>query len=58
MTIEEFDNTKWRKGLIATYNGHDYSVIGCDFAERLVQLDDGQGYSFWVRCENAELKNA
>jgi hypothetical protein len=58
MTIEEFNSTKWRQGMMATYGEYDYSVVACDFSERLVQLDDGQGDSFWVRCENVELKNA
>ena len=57
MTIEDFENTSFRKGLKAEYMGKEYFVFGVDFDDNLMMI--GENYNefelFWTRCENCKL---
>ncbi len=61
MTQQEFDATKWKCGMKATYKGETYPVASCDFEERLIGLDGvtlGTDEPTWVRCENVAIVDA
>lgn len=56
MTQQEFDALLLSPGMIAKYGGNWYSVISCNFPERLFGLGDDSTEEtanlLWVRCEN------
>jgi hypothetical protein len=60
MTIEEFNNTRFRSGMKAKYRGGEYPIMTVDFLEALIGLDlhlmgAEEAEVSWVRCENIEL---
>ncbi len=56
MTIEEFNNTKWRANMKASYMYEIYKICSVNFQEYLICLDDDESL-IWARCENVELVN-
>jgi hypothetical protein len=67
MTIQEFKNTGFYKGIKAVYKGESHLVYSVDFEECLLGLvrgDDIKKYHMgiedmnWVRCENCTLLNS
>lgn len=58
MTQDEFDATRWRAGMKAVYGANVYALVGCNFKERLISLEDDVTYQFWVRCENVQIVGA
>lgn len=62
MTLQEFDNQKWVKGMKARYEDQEYWLRSVNFKERLIGLQyefldpetDNDGVQ-WVRCESVEL---
>lgn len=58
MTREEFNKTKFGKGMKASYeDGVVYNVLSVNFTEGLLGLIDTDCFDdvFWVRCENVDL---
>ena len=55
MTQNEFDNKQWGCVMEAKYKGEIYSVGSVNFEEKLIGLDIGNSYYFWVRCENITI---
>lgn len=57
MTIEEFENTSFKKSDTAIYNNKEYKIREIDF-EQFLFLITATGEDFrWVRCETISLKN-
>ena len=56
MIFHEFDNIRWKSGMIAIYDGEEKTVIAINFAERLICLESNNKETDWVRCENVKLK--
>ena len=59
MTIEEFNATGWKPGMMAEYHGETFRIASCDFEEKLVGLiglirNEPDEIS-WVRCENITM---
>lgn len=56
MTIEEFDNTKFRGSMSLTYEDKTYDLASVNFKEKLIafstEFDDDLT---WVRCENVKI---
>jgi hypothetical protein len=67
MTLQEFDNTRWSKGMFVNYRDARYLIAQVDFEERLLGLIDPElvdekgeiptSEISWARCENATLMN-
>lgn len=65
MTIEEFNNTRFKFGMKAEYKNNVYDIISVDFEENLIGLDNGiiecngcgteRTDVMWVRCENCKI---
>ena len=57
MTIEEFDNVKWKKGMwVKLHSTNEYQeVASIDFEECLIGYIQGRQL-VWKRCENVTLK--
>lgn len=61
MTIEEFDNFRFKSGLKAMYCGNEYNIVQVGLGECLLALhsddwaDDDD--PLWVRCESANVLN-
>ena len=51
MTKKEFKKQRFEKGMIVSYKGATYNIIGVNFEECLLWLD----CDIWVRCESAKL---
>jgi hypothetical protein len=64
MTIEEFNETGWSRGLFAKYHADNeiYRIGSCDFEEKLVGLmgviASEPDCISWVRCENVTLSGS
>ena len=57
MTIEEFDNTKFRSKMTVIYDGDRYTIKQINFKERLLGLgDDYTDDIYWARCESILLE--
>jgi hypothetical protein len=54
MTQEEFDTTKFRKGMRAEYAGSTYIIWSIDFGEATFEIRK-QGISQWVGFEKVTL---
>ncbi len=56
MTLEEFGNTRFSQGMMASYKGDDHKIVALDFEEGLIALDVQYDMEpHWVRCENCKL---
>ena len=51
MTKKEFKKQRFEKGMIVSYKGATYNIIGVNFEECLLWLD----CDIWVRCESVRL---
>lgn len=58
MTIKEFKETLYKKGMKAVYMTVVYEIKGVNLEEHLFQLGEPESEdedSIWVRCENVVL---
>lgn len=53
MSREEFKNTKFTGGMVATFKGKEYDVVYADFEDFVIGLDMG-GLPTDVICEDIE----
>jgi hypothetical protein len=66
MTLQQFDNTRWGKGMYAQYRGERMLIVQVDFEEALIGMipekrlpyyERGLENTSWARCENVDLMN-
>jgi hypothetical protein len=56
MTIQEFDNQKWTKGMKCFYMNKEYTIFGVDFEFSEISLIIDT-YPEWISCKLITLIN-
>jgi hypothetical protein len=58
MTIQEFDNQKWTKGMKCFYMNKEYTIFGVDFESRNICISrDGETLFKWFNYVYITLIN-
>lgn len=56
MSIEEFEDTRFGRGMKVRYKGVEYPIASVDFEESLIGIEFTEnGEICWVRCENLTI---